>query len=129
MEYRLLGGSGFKVPALSLGTGTFGGGNEFFKSWGTSDVKEASRLVDICLEAGLTMFDSADVYSGGMAEEILGQAAGIDVGAVEHGDAVIEADIDQPRRPGRVGRAPRLEKVVAAAEGAGAEAERRHAQP
>ena len=74
MEYRQLGGSGFKVPALSLGTGTFGGGNEFFKSWGTSDVAEATKLVDICLEAGLTMFDSADVYSGGMAEEILGQA-------------------------------------------------------
>ena len=74
MEYRQLGGSGFKVPALSLGTGTFGGGNEFFKSWGASDVAEATRLVDVCLEAGLTMFDSADVYSGGMAEEILGQA-------------------------------------------------------
>src|SRR5258707_10351132 len=54
--------------------GTFGGGNEFFKSWGDSDVAEATRLVDICLEAGLTMFDSADVYSNGMAEEILGQA-------------------------------------------------------
>ena len=74
MEYRQLGGSGFKVPVLSLGTGTFGGGNEFFKSWGASDVAEARRLVDICLEAGLTMFDSADVYSAGMAEEILGQA-------------------------------------------------------
>ena len=59
MEYRQLGGSGFKVPALSLGTGTFGGGNEFFKSWGTSDVAEATRLVDICLEAGMTMFDGA----------------------------------------------------------------------
>jgi aryl-alcohol dehydrogenase-like predicted oxidoreductase len=74
MEYRQLGGSGFKVPALSLGTGTFGGSNEFFRSWGTADAKEATRLVDICLEAGLTLFDSADVYSGGMAEEILGQA-------------------------------------------------------
>src|SRR5882757_4816392 len=74
MEYRLLGGSGFQVPALSLGTGTFGGKGEFFKSWGSSDVAEATRLVDICLEAGLTMFDSADVYSGGTAEEILGQA-------------------------------------------------------
>ena len=74
MDYRQLGGSGFKVPALSLGTGTFGGGNEFFKAGGASDVAEATRLVDICLEAGLTMFDSADVYSGGMAEEILGQA-------------------------------------------------------
>jgi aryl-alcohol dehydrogenase-like predicted oxidoreductase len=74
MEYRQLGGSGFMVPALSLSTGTFGGGNEFFKAWGASDVAEASRLIDICLDAGLNMFDSADIYSGGMAEEILGQA-------------------------------------------------------
>ncbi|WP_437692337.1 aldo/keto reductase [Sorangium sp. So ce176] len=74
MEFRLLGGSGFKVPVLSLGTGTFGGGNEFFKGWGASDVAEASRLVDISLEAGLNMFDSADIYSDGLAEEILGQA-------------------------------------------------------
>src|SRR5271154_3238771 len=74
MEMRQLGGSGFRVPVLSLGTGTFGGGNEFFKAWGTSDVAEATRLIDICLDAGLTMFDSADIYSSGMAEEILGQA-------------------------------------------------------
>jgi aryl-alcohol dehydrogenase-like predicted oxidoreductase len=74
MEYRQLGGSGLKVPALTLGTGTFGGGNEFFKAWGQSDVAEATRLVDICLEAGLTMFDSANTYSAGMAEEILGHA-------------------------------------------------------
>jgi aryl-alcohol dehydrogenase-like predicted oxidoreductase len=62
------------VPALSLGTGTFGGGNEFFRAWGASDVAEARRLVDVCLEHGLTLFDSADGYSNGMAEEILGQA-------------------------------------------------------
>jgi len=74
MEYRKLGASGFMVPALTLGTGTFGGANDFFKAWGASDVREATRLVDICLEAGLTMFDSADGYSNGMAEEILGQA-------------------------------------------------------
>src|SRR6202453_1452052 len=74
MEFRTLGHSGLKVPVLSLGTGTFGGGNEFFKAWGASDVAEATRLVDVCLDAGLTMFDSADVYSSGMAEEILGQA-------------------------------------------------------
>ena len=74
MEYRLLGGSGFKVPVLSLGTGTFGGGGDFFKAWGSSDVAEATRLVDVCLDAGLNMFDSADVYSQGIAEEILGQA-------------------------------------------------------
>ena len=74
MEYRQLGGSGFMVPVLSLGTGTFGGGGEFFKAWGQTDVREATRLVDICLEAGLNMFDSADVYSGGAAETILGEA-------------------------------------------------------
>src|SRR4051794_15110208 len=74
MEYRQLGGSGLKVPVLSFGTGTFGGGGELFRAWGASDVAEATRLVDVCLEAGLTLFDSADVYSGGMAEEILGEA-------------------------------------------------------
>jgi aryl-alcohol dehydrogenase-like predicted oxidoreductase len=74
MEYRQLGGSGLKVPVLSLGTGTFGGGGELFKAWGQTDVAEATRLVDICLDAGLTMFDSADIYSQGMAEEILGEA-------------------------------------------------------
>lgn len=74
MEHRRLGHSGFKVPVLSFGTGTFGGGGEFFKAWGSSDVAEATRLVDICLDHGLTMFDSADIYSAGAAEEILGQA-------------------------------------------------------
>jgi aryl-alcohol dehydrogenase-like predicted oxidoreductase len=74
MEYRQLGGSGFKVPALCLGTGTFGGSNEFFKAWGAVGVEDATRLVDICLEAGMNFFDSADVYSDGMAEEVLGGA-------------------------------------------------------
>lgn len=74
MEYRQLGRSGFKVPVLSLGTGTFGGGNEFFKAWGDTDAKGAARLIDVCLDAGLTMFDSADIYSGGLAEEVLGAA-------------------------------------------------------
>src|SRR6476661_5640696 len=74
MEFRRLGHSGCKVPVLSLGTGTFGGGNEFFKAWGASDVAEATRLVDVCLEAGLNMFDTADVYSTGSSETILGHA-------------------------------------------------------
>jgi aryl-alcohol dehydrogenase-like predicted oxidoreductase len=74
MEFRNLGGSGLKVPVLSYGTGTFGGRTELFKAWGNTDTKEATRLVDICLEAGLNLFDSADVYSEGAAEEILGQA-------------------------------------------------------
>ncbi len=74
MEYRQLGYSGLQVPVLSFGTGTFCGGNEFFKAWGSSDVAEATRLVDICLEAGVNLFDTADVYSRGMSEEILGKA-------------------------------------------------------
>lgn len=74
MEYRQLGNSGLKVPVLSFGTGTFGGGNEFFRAWGASDVAEATRLVDICLEAGVNLFDTADVYSNGLSEEILGKA-------------------------------------------------------
>ncbi len=74
MEYRLLGGSGWKVPVLCFGTGTFGGTNEFFKAWGAVGVEEATRLVDICLEAGVNFFDSADIYSEGAAEEVLGAA-------------------------------------------------------
>src|SRR4051812_39187668 len=76
MEYRFLGGSGLRVPALTLGTGTFGGKGKLFSAWGNSGVPEAKRLIDICLEAGLNMFDSADIYSDGMAEEILGKAIG-----------------------------------------------------
>lgn len=74
MEYRQLGYSGLKVPVLSFGTGTFGGGTEFFRAWGASDVADATRLVDICLEAGVNLFDTADIYSYGMSEEILGKA-------------------------------------------------------
>ena len=74
MEHRQLGRSGLKVPALSLGTGTFGGSNEFFKRWGQTDVDGATRMVDLCLEAGVNFFDTADIYSDGMSEEVLGQA-------------------------------------------------------
>jgi aryl-alcohol dehydrogenase-like predicted oxidoreductase len=74
MQYRTLGYSGLKVPVLSYGTGTFGGGNEFFKAWGASDVAEATRLVDICLDAGVNLFDTADIYSDGLSETILGKA-------------------------------------------------------
>lgn len=74
MEQRQLGGSGFKVPALSLGTGTFGGAGDFFRAWGDTDASGARRLVDICLDAGLNMFDSADIYSSGLAEQVLGAA-------------------------------------------------------
>src|ERR1700742_5207977 len=73
MEYRQLGRSGFNVPVLTLGTGTFGGKGGL-AGWGDTDEKEASRLIDICLEHGLTMFDSADIYSGGESERVLGAA-------------------------------------------------------
>jgi aryl-alcohol dehydrogenase-like predicted oxidoreductase len=74
MEYRNLGASGLRVPALSFGTGTFAGQGPLFGAWGNTDAAQARRLVDICLEAGVTLFDSADVYSDGAAEEVLGQA-------------------------------------------------------
>lgn len=74
MEFRQLGRSGLKVPVLSFGTGTFGGSNEFFNAWGASGVAEATRLVDVCLEAGVNLFDTADIYSDGQSETILGKA-------------------------------------------------------
>lgn len=74
MEYRSLGHSGLKVPVLSFGTGTFGGGNAFFRAWGETDVAEAKRLVGMCLDAGVNLFDTADIYSDGLSEEILGKA-------------------------------------------------------
>jgi aryl-alcohol dehydrogenase-like predicted oxidoreductase len=74
MEFRQLGNSGLQVPVLCFGTGTFGGGNEFFRAWGATDVKEATSLIDICLEAGVNFFDSADIYSHGLSEEVLGEA-------------------------------------------------------
>ena len=74
MEHRQLGASGLFVPVLSFGTATFGGGNDFFKAWGSTQVEEATRLVNLCLDAGVNFFDTADIYSDGLAEEILGKA-------------------------------------------------------
>jgi len=74
MEYRQLGASGMRVPALSFGAGTFGGRGPLFSAWGQSDAAEARRLIDICLDAGVTLFDTADVYSNGASEEVLGAA-------------------------------------------------------
>ncbi len=74
MEIRYLGASGLKVPALGFGVGTFGGKGPLFSAWGNTDVDEARRLVDICLDAGVNFFDTADVYSDGASEEILGAA-------------------------------------------------------
>ena len=74
MEYRQLGNSGLRVPVLSFGTATFGGGNEFFKAWGSTEVKEATRMINLCLDAGVNLFDTSNAYSNGVSEEILGQA-------------------------------------------------------
>ena len=74
MEYRLLGNSGLKVSELCFGAATFGGGNEFFKAWGDTGVEDAKRMVGLCLDAGINLFDMADVYSDGQAEEIFGKA-------------------------------------------------------
>jgi aryl-alcohol dehydrogenase-like predicted oxidoreductase len=74
MEFRQLGRSGLKVPLLCFGTGTFGGRGDLFKAWGTTEVDEARRLIDVCLDAGVNMFDSADAYSTGRSEEVLGEA-------------------------------------------------------
>jgi aryl-alcohol dehydrogenase-like predicted oxidoreductase len=74
MEYRQLGNSGLKVSVLSFGAGTFGGGSEFFRAWGETGFEEATRLVDICLDAGVNLFDTANIYSKGLSEEILGKA-------------------------------------------------------
>jgi aryl-alcohol dehydrogenase-like predicted oxidoreductase len=74
VDLRRLGQSGLYVPALSYGTGTFGGRGDLFRAWGTTDVEEARKLLDICLEAGVNLFDTADAYSSGRSEEILGEA-------------------------------------------------------
>ena len=74
MEHRSIGGSDLEVSAISFGTATFGGGTEFYRAWGQTDVAEATRLIDVALDAGVTMFDTADSYSAGLAEEILGKA-------------------------------------------------------
>ena len=74
MEYRQLGHSGLRVPVLSFGTATFGGGNDFFKAWGETQADEATKMINLCLDAGVNLFDTANVYSKGMAEDILGKA-------------------------------------------------------
>src|SRR6202046_4277881 len=95
MEFRTLGRSGLKVPALSFGTGTFGGGTEFFRAWGATEVAEATRLVDICLDAGVNLFDTADVYSDGLSETILGKAV-----AGRRGDVLISTKATFRMGPG-----------------------------
>jgi aryl-alcohol dehydrogenase-like predicted oxidoreductase len=73
MEYHRLGRSGLFVSALTLGTMTFGGQGGFSKV-GATDVAGAKRQVDMCLDAGINLFDTANIYSGGESEKILGEA-------------------------------------------------------
>lgn len=111
MEYRRLGNSGLLVPALAFGTATFGGSNEFFQKWGTTDVDEARRLVDTCLDAGLDFFDTADAYSQGAAEEILGQALG-----QRRSEVLIATKLGYRSHPGPNGIGAGRQHVIAACE-------------
>ena len=95
MDYRQLGNSGLRVSDLSFGAGTFGGSGPLFSHWGTSDVTEARRLVDICLEAGVTLFDTADVYSAGASEEVLGEAI-----RVRRGEVLLSTKMSLPMGDG-----------------------------
>jgi aryl-alcohol dehydrogenase-like predicted oxidoreductase len=90
VEFRRLGRSGLKVPALGFGTATFGGEAGVFEAWGQTDQAGARRLVDICLDAGVTLFDTANSYSGGLAEEILGRALGR-----RRGEAILATKVGQ----------------------------------
>src|ERR1700753_399211 len=73
MDYRTLGRSGLHVSSLTLGTMTFGGGGNFAKV-GDTDLAGAKRQIDMCLDAGVNLIDTADVYSTGRSEEIVGEA-------------------------------------------------------
>lgn len=95
MEFRQLGGCGLRVPALAFGTATFGGGSEFYRAWGNTDVDGAKRMVDICLDAGVSFLDTASSYSTGRAEEILGAAI-----AGRRGDVILATKATFPMGPG-----------------------------
>jgi len=95
MEFRQLGRSGLRVPVVAFGTATFGGGNDFYRAWGSTDVAEAKRLVDLCLDAGVSFFDTANSYSTGMAEEILGAAI-----AGRRQDIILASKATFPMGPG-----------------------------
>lgn len=111
MEYRQFGRSGLQVPVLSYGTGTFGGTNDFFKTWGSTDAAGASRLVDLCLEAGVNFFDTANSYSDGDSERILGQAL---KGRRQH--ALISTKASIPVGPGPNDRGSSRHHVLKAVE-------------
>ncbi|MFG1922381.1 aldo/keto reductase [Cryptosporangium sp. NPDC048952] len=73
MEYRQLGNSGLRVSTLTMGTMTFGGSGGFSRI-GTTDVEAATRQFDLCREHGVNLIDTANMYSVGVSEEIVGEA-------------------------------------------------------
>ncbi|ANF58830.1 aldo/keto reductase [Halotalea alkalilenta] len=113
MEYRTLGASALEVPALSFGTGTFGGAGPLFGAWGNTDVKAARRLIDICLEAGVNLFDTADVYSLGASERVLGQAL-----AGRRAQALISTKIGLPMGDGPEDAGTSRRRLMSAVEAA-----------
>ncbi|MFE3262132.1 aldo/keto reductase [Nocardia sp. NPDC059091] len=112
MEYRRLGASGLMVPALSFGAGTFGGRGELFSAWGDTDARQARRLVDISLDAGVTLFDTADVYSDGASEEVLGEAIR---GRREH--LLLSTKASLPTGPGPFDAGSGRARLISAVEG------------
>ncbi|WP_330184700.1 aldo/keto reductase [Nocardia sp. NBC_01503] len=112
MEYRRLGASGLLVPALSFGAGTFGGRGELFSAWGDTDARQARRLVDISLESGVTMFDTADVYSDGASEEVLGEAI-----RGRRDDLLISTKASLPTGPGPYDAGSGRARLIKAVEG------------
>lgn len=94
MEYRTLGRSGLKVSVLTMGTMTFGGAANFAKT-GTTDLVGARRQIDLCLDAGVNLIDTADVYSRGLSEEIVGEAL-----AGRRGDLLIASKVRFPMGDG-----------------------------
>lgn len=111
MEHRRLGASGLSVPVLAFGTATFGGGSEFFRKWGTTDLADARRLIDACFDAGLNFFDTADAYSAGAAEEILGEALG-----PRASQAIVATKIGYRSGPGPNGIGAGRQHIVTACE-------------
>jgi aryl-alcohol dehydrogenase-like predicted oxidoreductase len=101
VEYRVLGDSGFAVPALSFGTATFGTGNHpSFQKFGDTDVVQATRLVDMCLDAGVILFDTADSYSDGRSETVLGEAVKGRRGRVQIATKAAFRTADEPNAVG-----------------------------
>ncbi|WP_067716969.1 aldo/keto reductase [Nocardia yamanashiensis] len=112
MEYRRLGASGLLVPALSFGAGTFGGRGELFSAWGDTDAQAARRMVDISLEAGVTLFDTADVYSDGASEEVLGEAI-----RGRRDDLLLSTKASLPTGPGPFDAGSGRSRLIRAVEG------------